>query len=275
VEVIFKSSPFGSQSHGYEAQNAFLLYAFGERLLIRSGRRDQYGSRHHRDWMWETKSVNSITVNGRGQKKHSADAEGRITAFYTSEHIDYVAGEAGESYGSALDRFTRHILFAKPDLVLVYDQLDAPEPSTFEWRLHTPTPLEVKDPMDIRVRNGKAGCRIAFLEPDGLRVTVTDEFDVPPRPRVKLKEWHLTAATPTAVKHGTFITVLQPHRIGHEPAAAPVGEPGAGEYKVSADTSKGTVHISLREGARNPVTAKWYGRDGKQFAAFPPPAARP
>ena len=40
VQVQFKSNPGGTASHGYDANNSFLLNVFGERLLIRSGRRD-------------------------------------------------------------------------------------------------------------------------------------------------------------------------------------------------------------------------------------------
>jgi hypothetical protein len=69
VEIVFKSSPLGTQSHGYESNNSFLLYAFGDRLLIRTGRRDSYGREHHKEWMWHTKSVNNITVNGESQGK--------------------------------------------------------------------------------------------------------------------------------------------------------------------------------------------------------------
>ena len=32
IEVLFKSSPFGTQSHGYDAQNSFQLYAYGQPL---------------------------------------------------------------------------------------------------------------------------------------------------------------------------------------------------------------------------------------------------
>ncbi|MBZ0173062.1 MAG: DUF4962 domain-containing protein, partial [Phycisphaerales bacterium] len=81
VRLIFKSSPFGAQSHGYESQNAFVLSAFNEPLLIRTGYRDSYGSDHHKDWMWQTESVNSVLVNGKGQTPHSPKAVGRITEF--------------------------------------------------------------------------------------------------------------------------------------------------------------------------------------------------
>jgi hypothetical protein len=92
VQVVFKSSPFGTQSHGYEANNSFLLWAYGKRLLIRSGYRDSYGSDHHRKWMWSTRSVNNITVNGRSQGHRTARAQGEITAFKTTPAIDVVIG---------------------------------------------------------------------------------------------------------------------------------------------------------------------------------------
>jgi len=211
VSVLFKSSPFGTQSHGYESNNAFLLYAYGERLLIRTGRRDSYGSEHHRKWMWTTRSTNCITVDGGGQPGHSSSAQGKIVAFHTSPHVDYVAGEAGGAYGKALDRFTRHVVFVKPDLIVLYDQLEAPKPSTFTWWLHSPTKMDVKGQSDVRVKNGNAACRVSFLAPAKLDISLTDKFDPPPRPRVKLVEWHLTATT-KLTKRMEFVTVLQPHR---------------------------------------------------------------
>ncbi len=212
VEIIFKSSPFGSQSHGYEAQNAFLLYAFGRRLLIRSGRRDIYGSVHHKNWMWETKSVNSITVNGQGQLKHSAIARGRITQFVTSKRFDCVSGEAAEAYAGRLDRFTRTILFAKPDLIVIYDQLQAPKPSTFQWWLHAPTRMKPLKSQTFEIINGEAACRVQFLQPQKLKFTQTDKFDPPPRPRIKLTEYHLTASTLEPTRQIEFITLIRPFK---------------------------------------------------------------
>ena len=93
VQIVFKSSPFGTQSHGYEANNSFLLWAYGDRLLIRTGLRDSYGSEHHKNWMWSTRSTNCITLNGgEGQGRRSQRAKGRIVAFETNPEIDIVAG---------------------------------------------------------------------------------------------------------------------------------------------------------------------------------------
>ncbi|MEE2754589.1 MAG: DUF4962 domain-containing protein, partial [Candidatus Latescibacterota bacterium] len=191
VEIVFKSSQLGTQSHGYESNNSFLLYAFGERLLIRTGRRDSYGSEHHKEWMWHTKSVNNITVNGEGQGRRTASSVGEVTRFHASQSIDFVEGEAGQAYEGRLDRFTRRILFLKPDVIVVYDVVSAPEPSSFEWRLHAPTEMILGD-ASANVVNGAAACMVDFLWPENLNLSQTDKFDTPPRPRIKLVEYHLT-----------------------------------------------------------------------------------
>ena len=214
VFIEFKSSPFGSHSHGYDAQNSFVLYAYAEPLLIRTGRRDSYGSEHHRYWMWETKSVNSILVNGKGQKPRSQDAPGKIIAFHTSKAYDYVAGEASPAYSGLLKQFTRSILFIKPAVILIFDLLKAPQPSTFQWLMHAPTEMLVANQREITVANGAAGCKVTFLTPDDLKITQTDQFDPPPRPRIKLQQWHLQAETPARQQQGEFVTVIRPYKPG-------------------------------------------------------------
>jgi hypothetical protein len=212
VQVVFKSSPFGTQSHGYEANNSFLLWGYGQRLLIHSGYRDSYGSEHHSQWMWSTRSVNNITVNGRGQGRRTAAAQGRITHFTTTPAIDVVVGEAGEAYEVPLDRFTRTIIFIKPELVIVYDRLAANEPSTYEYWLHAVNKIGVAGQHDVQVVNGDVVCDIDFLAPTGLSFTQTDQYDPNPRPRIKLREWHLTATTADKQKEIEFITLYRIHR---------------------------------------------------------------
>ncbi len=247
VQIEFKSSPFGSQSHGYEAQNAFLLYAYGEPLLIRTGQRDSYGSEHHRNWMWSTRSVNCITVGGQGQIPHSAAARGRIVAFETSDRFDYVAGEAAEAYPEGLvERFTRHILFIKPHLILILDDLATPEPQTFEWWLHAPTEMSIAGQHDIRVAVGEAGCSIDMLAPEGLVLTQTDRFDPPPRPRIKLTQYHMTAATTEPARRQQFATLIRPHRAGEQPVSGGRFERGENCGAVRAALPEGEAIILLR-----------------------------
>ena len=281
VQVILKSSPFGTQSHGYESQNSFLLYAFGERLLIRTGRRDSHGSKHHKQWMWHTKSTNCITVNGQGQKPHSRAPSGKIVAFHTSDAFDFVAGETGSTYSPPLDRFVRRILFVKPHLVLIHDELAAPKPSTFEWRLHAPTEMAAKGQGSVQVVNRDAACHVSFLWPQGLELSQTNQFDTPPRPRVKLVEWHLTAKTPQPLKSACFVTAIRPHRRSAAPAPAPAPRlsKADGGYAVEAELPTGRALILLRSAgatelhfgeirAQGEVAAILYGKDGTPAASL-------
>jgi len=254
VEIIFKSSPMGTQSHGYDSNNAFLLYAFGERLLIRTGRRDSYGSEHHKEWMWHTKSVNSITVNGEGQLKRSPAAKGEITGFHTSDRIDFVEGEAGGAYDGKLDRFTRRILFLKPDVIVVYDVVTALDPASFEWRLHAPTEMRV-DGQRAHVENGKAACDVDLLWPTDLSLSQTDKFDTPPRPRIKLVEYHLTAEPKAKAKSQTFVTVIRPYRAG-EGATASIEsfEAIAGGHGLKLRTSAGLATVLMQNDGGNAIS---------------------
>ncbi len=247
VEVIFKSSPFGTQSHGYESQNAFLLYAYGERLLIRTGRRDVYGSEHHTKWMWRTKSVNSITLGGKGQRAHSPLAVGRITDFHTEPGYHTVEGEAAAAYGGRLESFRRRIVLLEPDLVVVIDRLRAAKPTPMEWHLHAPSPFRAAGDRAYEVHQGAAACRVRFLAPDDIAFAQTDRFDPPPRPRVKLVEHHLRASIDAAAQ-ARFVTVIRPFRAGEQPPglaslrsvdkgwllSAPLGE-GYAELRISED----------------------------------------
>ena len=251
VQVVFKSSPFGTQSHGYEANNSFLLWAYGQRLLIRSGYRDIYGSEHHRKWMWSTRSVNNITVDGHGQGYRTASAKGRITAFKTTPSIDVVVGEAGDAYrvektdenpqGRLLDRFTRAIIFVKPELVIVFDRLVAREESTFEYWLHALNEMTVTDQHNVEVRAGDVVCPIDFLAPDGLTFSQTNQYDPNPRPRIKLREWHLTATTPEKRKAIEFVALMRPHRASDTVPGEAELKPVDGGYVLTAALSDGKL----------------------------------
>jgi hypothetical protein len=270
----------GTQSHGYESQNAFLLYAFGERLFIRTCRRDHYGSNHHRNWMWQTKSVNSITFSGRGQRMRSTEAVGEITDFFTSERIDYVEGEAAGAYaevkdsevegklvkGFRVEGFRRGILFVKPDLVVIHDRLESKYPTTFEWCLHSPTPMKRDGPV-VRVTNGAASATAYFLAPAQLEFTLTDKFDPPPRPRVKLVEYHLMARTEEPTTRRTFVTVLRPHRTGEAEPPAPKLTRIRDGWVLTAKTGDGSAIVLLRDSGEDPLVGMGLKATGHVAAA--------
>ena len=257
VQVAFKSSPFGLISHGYEANNSFLLFAYGERLLIRSGYRDIYGSKHHKNWMWSTRSVNNITVGGESQYTHSFRAQGRITTFETTPKVDIVVGETKES-SPTLDHYVRSIVFVKPDLMIVYDQVSAKEETTYDYWLHSVKQFDVEDQENIDLKVNKSGCRIAFLQPKGLRFRQTDQYDPNPRERVKLREWHLTATPQGRSKTADFVAVYRPYRVDETQTVATAARLKRTDrsYVVTAEQNGKEVRVVLPKGGAGTTEKK-------------------
>lgn len=213
IQIHFKSSPkFGRQSHGYNSNNAFLLNIDGQPVFLRTGRRDIYGSPHHKDWMWHTQSDNAILVNGESQIKHSSSARGELIAFHTSSALDVVAGEAGESYEN-LDSWKRRIVFFKSHKTLthflIHDVLRAPEPSTYQWMLHTKGAMTIEG-NHVSWEGEPGRVDVEFLYPDTLGITQTDQYDPPPKASRgwDLGEWHLTAEPHEKAVQQEFLTLV-------------------------------------------------------------------
>lgn len=208
IQIHFKSSPFGRQSHGYNANNAFLLNLGGERVFRKTGQRDVYGSPHHKEWMWETKSDNAILVNGQGQAPHSAAATGKITHFQTSKTLDVVVGEAGNSYPN-LKRWTRRIFFLKPFAAVIHDVLEAAEPSDYQWLLHATGTFTI-DESGAFWEGDPGSVDVQFVYPPKLAISQTKEYSTPPHEwaKFKLDEVHLTAATTEKKARQEFLTLM-------------------------------------------------------------------
>jgi hypothetical protein len=208
IQLQLKASPYGRQSHGYNANNAFLLSMAGERVFRKTGKRDVYGSPHHKEWMWSAKSDNAILVNGQGQPHHSPTATGRITHFQTSETLDIAVGEAGASYDN-LNRWTRRIIFLKPYAALIHDVLEAPEPSDFQWMLHATGTFTIDD-QGCYWEGNMGSVDVEFVYPEKLAISQTKEYDTPPHEwaNVNLDEVHLTAATTEKQAAQQFITLM-------------------------------------------------------------------
>ena len=105
VHFLFKSSPFGTQSHGHNPHNTFQLNAYGEALLTTCVYRDLHGSKFHYQWAHSTMAHNGVLVDGEGQIKHTPAPHGRIVTAELDPQWDYVVGDATEAYGGRLERY--------------------------------------------------------------------------------------------------------------------------------------------------------------------------
>jgi hypothetical protein len=142
-----------------------------------------------------------VLVNGEGQEIRSARANGRIVSFEDRPSLSYVCGDAAPAYVGKLDRFNRHVLLLRPGLILMLDDLAAPEAATYQWLLHAFDEMILGDGQIVSRRGGKT-LDVRLFSEQGLAVRQTDQFDTPFNagiPESFHKEmpnhWHATAET--------------------------------------------------------------------------------
>ena len=124
--------------HVHPDNNHFALWGYGEWLIRDEG----YGMPKLTD------QHNTLLVNGIGQMgeggdwlsnkdEYEARAKPKIKKIETNDEYDYIVGDATEAYSKAVTgllKFERHIIFLRPDIMLVIDDVEANKESRFEVR---------------------------------------------------------------------------------------------------------------------------------------------
>ncbi len=213
--LIFKSSPYGSVSHSHADQNAFAIMKGGTALAIPSGYYGpSYGKPHHAQWTRSTKANNCVLVDGQGQKIRDAEANGEIVDFRDAPGYSYVAGDATPAYVGKLNKWVRRILFLRPGLFLLLDEIEAPTRSRYQWMLHAFEKMTIEDAKVTSLRRG-AALDVNLACSGGLRLTQTDRFDTPynhgiPKAyhREKANHWHVTAETVESSRKARIAAVM-------------------------------------------------------------------
>jgi hypothetical protein len=218
--MIFKSSPYGSVSHSHADQNAFAIMKGGQALAIPSGYYGpSYGQPHHAEWTRSTRANNCVLVDGQGQEIRNARANGRIVDFEDRSGLTYLLADAAPAYVGRLIRCDRHILFLRPGLFLILDDLAAPQEATYQWMLHAFEEMDIGENRAVSRRNGTTlDARVAC--PLGLTLSQTDQFDTPYNEGIpeqfqkdRPNHWHVTAGTDgkaTATRIGAALGVYGP-----------------------------------------------------------------
>ncbi len=264
VQVRFKSSPMGRQSHGHDPHNSFTLNAYGDALLVNCVYRDWHGSPFHTRWCWSTQAHNALLVNGEGQKPHSPDPLGRIVAWDFQKGADYVAGDATEAYEGKLRRFVRHIVFVKPHVVVIVDEVEATKPSTFQWMLHALSEFTVDESKQtLLVEREQAGVLVHYLAPQPLRFRQWSGYEPPPEQKFPT-QWHVEAGTMEPREQMFVLTVLRPYRKGQRPISDITVEESATAFLLQVPTPEGeTVTVAIRKPGASRASIK-----GLTFTSF-------
>ena len=244
VQLRFKSSPMGRWSHGHDPHNSFTLNAYGQALLVNNVYRDLYGSPFHAKWVWTTRAQNAVLVNGEGQKPRSADLGGRIVKWEFQDGCDYVLGDAAASYEGRLKRALRHVIFVKPDVIVIADELEASKPSTFQWMLHAHQAFEVDQAgQHLTATRNSAGVLVDYVAAQPLKMRQWTGYD--PEPdweylksvgnRPIPPQWHVEASSADLAARSFTLTVLRPYRQGQAPTSKPRVERQGSVLSLSLD----------------------------------------
>lgn len=225
IQFMLRSSQYGSYSHAMADQNTFTLEAYGEPLAISSGYRPWYGSTHHMGWTKATQAHNGILVNGRGQPVQSFTARGDIVGFLHGRSFDYTVGDAKEAYPGLLNHFHRHVIYIRPDLFVIFDELVGVRSSDYSWLLHSYHQMEVDEATgSITVNAPKATLQGQLWSSVPFTFHQTNEFAIPlDEPMNVAEQWHLTARTTNPAREANFLAVLRP--VKADDASRFVAEP--------------------------------------------------
>jgi hypothetical protein len=254
VHLLFKSSPFGGRSHGHNPQNSFQLNAYGEALLTTCVYRDWHGSPFHYQWCHSTVAHNAVLVNGEGQIQHSPAPLGRIVEYRFSPELDYLVGDATAAYDGRLTRYRRHVAFAKPDVIVLYDDLAAAAPATFQFMLHALKPFALDEQAArLAVEQPQASVTVQYLSPGPLAFRQWDGYE--PKPEREFpNQWHVEAATPEKRPGIGMLTVIIPARAGER-----------SDWTAERRESDTAVGARIQRGGRTLVVA--FRKEGVQGAA--------
>jgi len=108
------------------------LFGLGLPLALNS-QAGPYDTPEHEGWH-RSQQCNNVVVFG-GKSRDRTECSGKIDAFYTGPSVDYVVADLSRASRQDAFHWRRHLLLAKPDYLVVWDEIDSSMPS--EWFLHT------------------------------------------------------------------------------------------------------------------------------------------
>lgn len=138
------SAPKFFGNHEHADRGSIILNAYGERLIIDAGKPFTYDDPIIENWFRGSAGHNLLNVNGEGQtSRENLSAPGHMSRFVSSPSFDYVLTENAGAYNGRVSRWDRHAIFAVPEFVILFDQVELPQPGELEFRYLSPGSCEI------------------------------------------------------------------------------------------------------------------------------------
>ncbi len=158
IGLIFKANPRGLMSHQHADNNAFTIQGYGEPLAVDSYYYDYYNSPFSYAYGYQAYAHNVITYDDAAgaQQRHEWNAEAYTTGFLNHSGISLVSADGKNVFADkkAVGKADRNIIYLKPDLFLVIDDLASANEMKHTWEFW----LNALD--DIDVYQDKKGATI-------------------------------------------------------------------------------------------------------------------
>jgi hypothetical protein len=219
--------------------NSFQIYAYGKWLAIDPGY----------DRPKRTENHSTILVNGVGQLGDTgitgrdydyfdreavvaAKAKSKIVKTETNPVYDYIIGDAENIYpvSSGLEKFIRHLVFIKPDIIIVVDELEAARSVQFEWRLNTEHGLTEAAQHYYLARNEDVVMDTHIVYPKDIDEKIDGNFLV---------------VSPKKTAKTVIAAVLHPRRIKELPGKAAMKSLKDGVIALGIDTASKKIDVRL------------------------------
>ncbi len=247
--ISMRSSPFGSTSHAHADQNSFNIQFGGEKLFYNSGYRPSMGVPHYVKWFKATIGHNTILIDGKGQPIGAGESYGWIPRFLHGQDISYGLGDASRAYDNELTErqvagvklFRRHMIFLRPSIIVIYDELEADHKAEWTWLVHSPFEISLDDAeKKFSVTTTTAKCRVDQFGSSHLLIELGTKFEPEPvnfrgikGPNGKILEykdqWHIYSRPVQKSEKFRYLSVFQVKPIGDPSRFV---EPGTGNGMV-------------------------------------------
>lgn len=243
ISLSFHSSPFGSGSHTHSNQNAFNLQYGGKAVYYAVGHYMSFADPHNLLSYRHTRAHNTLLVDGVGQA-FTTRAYGNIVRMFNGKHISYALGDASNAYcgiseypmweknffthhleqsrengfgETPLTKYRRHIFLLHPNMIVIYDELEAGKSVSWVWLLHSPIKFNIDEANSTLITEDKEkgiNAIAQLFSEQKCSITQTDQYKVAPNEkRAERGEdftnpWSLTASFEPS-KTNRILTIIQ------------------------------------------------------------------